>query len=44
MTTPDYRLSQLDELESELRTRATQTGRGLPVVDPQRVEMSRIGG
>jgi cyclic pyranopterin phosphate synthase len=33
-----------DDRYSELRTRATQTGRGLPVVDPGRVEMSRIGG
>jgi cyclic pyranopterin phosphate synthase len=33
-----------DDRYSELRTRATQSGRGLPVVDPQRVEMSRIGG
>ncbi len=29
---------------SELRTRATKGGLGLPVIDPQRVEMSRIGG
>ena len=33
-----------DDRYSELRTRATATGRGLPMVDPQRVEMSRIGG
>jgi GTP 3',8-cyclase len=33
-----------DDRYSELRTRATQSGRGLPVVDPGRVEMSRIGG
>jgi GTP 3',8-cyclase len=33
-----------DDRYSELRTRATGSGRGLPVVDPQRVEMSRIGG
>jgi cyclic pyranopterin phosphate synthase len=33
-----------DDRYSELRTRATQTGRGLPIVDPGRVEMSRIGG
>jgi cyclic pyranopterin phosphate synthase len=33
-----------DDRYSELRTRATQSGRGLPVVDPARVEMSRIGG
>ncbi|MEP7379863.1 MAG: GTP 3',8-cyclase MoaA [Chloroflexota bacterium] len=29
---------------SELRTRATNGDRALPMVDPQRVEMSRIGG
>jgi cyclic pyranopterin phosphate synthase len=33
-----------DDRYSELRTRATESGRGLQVVDPQRVEMSRIGG
>jgi cyclic pyranopterin phosphate synthase len=33
-----------DDRYSELRTRATQSGRGLPIVDPGRVEMSRIGG
>ena len=33
-----------DDRYSELRTRATESGRGLPVVDPGRVEMSRIGG
>jgi cyclic pyranopterin phosphate synthase len=33
-----------DDRYSELRTRATQSGRGLPMIDPQRVEMSRIGG
>ena len=33
-----------DDRYSELRTRATKHGLGLPVVDPQRVEMSRIGG
>jgi cyclic pyranopterin phosphate synthase len=29
---------------SELRTEATRSGRELPIVDPDRVEMSRIGG
>jgi cyclic pyranopterin phosphate synthase len=33
-----------DDRYSELRTLATGTGRELPMVDPQRVEMSRIGG
>jgi cyclic pyranopterin phosphate synthase len=33
-----------DDRYSELRTRATKGGLELPVVDPQRVEMSRIGG
>jgi cyclic pyranopterin phosphate synthase len=33
-----------DDRYSELRTRATKDGLGLPVIDPQRVEMSRIGG
>jgi cyclic pyranopterin phosphate synthase len=33
-----------DDRYSELRTRATETGRGLAMVDPARVEMSRIGG
>jgi GTP 3',8-cyclase len=33
-----------DDRYSELRTRATVRGHELPVVDPQRVEMSRIGG
>jgi cyclic pyranopterin phosphate synthase len=33
-----------DDRYSELRTLATTTGRELPMVDPQRVEMSRIGG
>jgi cyclic pyranopterin phosphate synthase len=33
-----------DDRYSELRTRATVSGRELPIVDPQRVEMSRIGG
>ena len=33
-----------DDRYSELRTRATNGGRGLPMIDPQRVEMSRIGG
>ncbi|MEP7361434.1 MAG: GTP 3',8-cyclase MoaA, partial [Chloroflexota bacterium] len=33
-----------DDRYSELRTRATTGGRDLPVVDPGRVEMSRIGG
>jgi cyclic pyranopterin phosphate synthase len=33
-----------DDRYSEIRTLATRTGRGLPVVDPARVEMSRIGG
>jgi cyclic pyranopterin phosphate synthase len=29
---------------SEERTEATREGRGLPIIDPARVEMSRIGG
>jgi cyclic pyranopterin phosphate synthase len=33
-----------DDRYSELRTRATNGGRELPMIDPQRVEMSRIGG
>ncbi|HEY7599921.1 MAG TPA: GTP 3',8-cyclase MoaA [Candidatus Limnocylindrales bacterium] len=33
-----------DDRYSELRTRATLAGRELPLADPARVEMSRIGG
>ena len=33
-----------DDRYSELRTQATISGRELPLIDPQRVEMSRIGG
>jgi cyclic pyranopterin phosphate synthase len=33
-----------DDRYSELRTQATESGRELPLIDPQRVEMSRIGG
>ncbi len=33
-----------DDRYSELRTLATGSGRELPVIDPGRVEMSRIGG
>jgi cyclic pyranopterin phosphate synthase len=33
-----------DDRYSELRTRATVSGRALPTIDPARVEMSRIGG
>jgi cyclic pyranopterin phosphate synthase len=33
-----------DDRYSELRTQATVEGRQLPLIDPQRVEMSRIGG
>ncbi len=33
-----------DDRYSELRTLATGSGRELPVLDPERVEMSRIGG
>lgn len=48
----DHELSDLiasvwrarDDRYSELRTRATESGRGLPTIDPARVEMSRIGG
>ncbi len=33
-----------DDRYSELRTRATNGGHEVPMIDPQRVEMSRIGG
>ena len=33
-----------DDRYSELRTLATGSGRELPMIDPERVEMSRIGG